>query len=321
MNRRLGTGLCILTLAALCPRAVTQDHRQQPASAAREAYAELIRKLTRAKEPPAIKERIRLLRAFLDRHAPRSVTDTPKPVTDPELHTLVLKVRLRLGRLLLVSFDCSRAIVELRQVTAQAQKPEHRDLRGRSLYGTAQAQEMLGQVQACRTTLRRLQQEFEDTRYGRIATIAAQRLVEPAGRARNGAPAPAFGPLLDLRGRSISHASLRLQPALLMFWSPDVPASMESVERLAGAWQDAGGDPQRVVAFAVYPDPARVAAAVKQRKWSMSIVPCGSDFLDPVVLAYRVDGLPTTFLLGPDGMLLGRDQGALEIAKLLSRLR
>ncbi len=39
------------------------------------------------------------------------------------------------------------------------------------------------------------------------------------------------------------------------------------------------------------------------------------------MLAFGVDGVPTTFLLGPDGMLLGRDQGAREIAELLSRLR
>ena len=75
------------------------------------------------------------------------------------------------------------------------------------------------------------------------------------------------------------------------------------------------------VRLAVDPNRTRVAAVVKQAGWSVSVVPCCSDFLDPVVLAYGVDGVPTTFVLGPDGMLLGRDQGAQEIVHLLKKLR
>ncbi|MEE9128171.1 MAG: hypothetical protein V3U11_13625 [Planctomycetota bacterium] len=314
MNRRLGAVICVLALAALCADARAQQHRRQPAGGRKapslhDAYAQLIRRLTTAK-PLDVKERIRLLRAFLDLHGPKH----------PAAHPLLLKVRLRLGRSLLVSFRSTDAILELQQVSDLAKQPEHRDLRGRALYGLAQAQQMLGQVQASRTTLKQLQEEFEDTRYGRLATVL-ERLHAPAKRARNGSPAPAFGPLLDLRGRSVSHTSLRLKPALLLFWSPDIPDSIKRVERLASAWQGAGGDSRQIVAFAVHPDRARVWAAVKQHKWSVSVVPCGSDFLDPVVLAFGVDGVPTTFLLGPDGMLLGRDQGAREIAELLSRLR
>jgi hypothetical protein len=274
------------------------------------AYAELIRKLTTATKPPDIKERIRLLRAFLHRHRRQHAA----------AHTLVLKVRLRLGRSLLVSFSSSDALPELQQVSDFAKKPEHRDLRGRALYGIAQAQQMLGQVQASRTTCKLLQEEFEDTRYGRLAA-ALRHLREPNRRARNGSAAPAFGPLLDLRGRSVSHTSLRLKPALLLFWSPDVPDSLKQVDLLASTWRDAGGDSRQVIAFAVHPDRARVFATAKQHDWSASVIPCGSDFLDPVVLAYGVDGVPTTFLLGPDGMLLGRDQGRREIAELLGRLR
>lgn len=310
MKPRLIAVICAvpcLLAASLCGQRPAPTPLQQD-------YAELIQRLTSRVRADAlgVKERLRMLRSFVERH-------TPPP--DPDAYLVLMKVRLRLGRLLLVSFASREAIQELQDVVELAHAPEHRDLRGRALYGIAQAQEMLRQVQACRTTLRQLQEEFEDTRYGRIAAIAARRLSKPSGRARNGVPAPAFGPLLDLEGRLVSLGALRLQPALLLFWSPDVEDSVERVGRLARAWQEAGGDSRQVVAFAVHPDRSRVAAVVKQAKWQVSVVPCGSDFLDPVVLAYGVDGVPTTFLLGPDGMLLGRDQGAREITQLLAKLR
>lgn len=260
-------------------------------------------------------ERLRLLRAFLDRH---------RPPPDHEDHALVLKARLRLGRLLLVSFASTEAIRELQKVVDLARSPKHRDLRGRALYGIAQAQEMLRQGEACRATLEQLQRDFEDTRYGRIAAIASRRLRDPSGQARNGVPSPAFGPLLDLDGRLVGLNTLKLKPALLMFWSPDVTSSIQQVERLARTWQQNGGDPRQVLAFAVHADRSRVAAIAKTAPWSklsLSVVPCGSDFLDPMVLAYGVDGVPTTFLLGPDGTLLGRNQGAQEIARVLKRIR
>ena len=324
MSPRLVAVLCLVSVPIPCPRTAAQDRRQQPPpTSVRKDYAELIHRLTHHDtvndKPPGIRERVRMLRAFVHRHAP--ATGQGKRPVDTNAHVRVLKARSRLGRLLLVSFASSDAIQELQNVIELARAPEHRDLRGRALYGIAQAQEMLGQVQACRTTLRQLQDEFEDTRYGRIAAIAARRLSKPSGRARNGVVAPPFAPLLDLDGRLVSHVSLRLKPALLMFWSPDVDSSVKRVQRLAGAWKEAGGDPRQVVAFAVHPDRSRVAAVVKQAEWSVSVVPCCSDFLDPVVLAYGVDGVPTTFLLGPDGMLLGRDQGAQEIVHLLEKLR
>ena len=198
---------------------------------------------------------------------------------------MVLKARLRLGRSLLVSFSSMDALPQLQRVADLAKRPEHRDLRGRALYGIAQAQQMLGQVQASRTTCKQLQEEFEDSRYGRLAAVL-HHLQEPTRQARNGAPAPAFGPLLDLRGRSVSHTSLRLKPALLLFWSPDVPDSLKHVDLLASTWRNAGGDSRQVIAFAVHPDRARVFATAKQHDWSASVIPCGSDFLDPVVLAY-----------------------------------
>ena len=93
MNQTPRTAFCLLALAALCAGTAAQQHRRQPKpGAVQEAYAELIRKLTRATKPPAVKERIRLLRAFLERHGRRH----------PAAHTLVLKARLRLGRSLLV---------------------------------------------------------------------------------------------------------------------------------------------------------------------------------------------------------------------------
>lgn len=268
--------------------------------------------LVRTDRPRSVKERLRLLRAFLDRH---------RPPADNEGHVLVLKARLRLGRLLLVSFACTEATQELQRVVDLAQAPRYRDLRGRALYGIAQAQEMLRQGEACRAILKQLQDEFEDTRYGRIAAIAARRLENASGRARNGVAAPAFGPLLDLDGRLVSDGALRLKPALLLFWSPDVDSSVKRVERLVRTWRQGGGDPQQVVALAVHPDRKRVAAVAKKANWAVSVVSCGSDFLDPVVLAYGVDGVPTTFVVGPDGTLLGRDQGAQEIARLLQTLR
>jgi len=312
MNQRFVAALCLVAVPLTCLRAAAQDRGEQPSSTSvREDYAELIRKLTHQSKdndkPTGTREHLHMLRTFIARHG--SATDE------------VLKARLRLGRLLLVSFASSDAVQELRSVIKLARAPEHRDLRGRALYGIAQAQEMLGQIQACNTTLRQLQTEFEDTRYGRLAALAARRLSKPSERAQNGFTAPPFGPLLDLDGRLVSHVSLRPKPALLLFWSPDVNSSVERVGRLARAWKEAGGAPRQVVALAVHPDRSRVAAVVKQAGWSVSVVPCGSDFLAPVVLAYGVDGLPTTFLLGPDGTLLGRDQGAQEIARLLKKLR
>ena len=289
MNPRFRLLLLPLVLqVAVLPLRMVAQAKTQPTSipTLRAEYRALLRKLGDEKKPPTVAQRLAMLRAFLKRHA--------KHAHHGQAQMLVLKARLRLGRALLLSFHSREALTELQQVAdARPRRPGHRELRGRALYGIAQAQEMLGQVEACRTTLRGLLAEFEDTRYGKFAKVAIERLKRP-GSPRNAKPAPAFGPLLDLRGQAVSDTSLRLKPALLLFWSPDIAASMVTVERLAEAWRKAGGDPRQVVAFAVHPDRARVRAAVKKRRWDIPVVPCDTDLLDPVVLAYAVDGVPTS---------------------------
>ncbi len=109
--------------------------------------------------------------------------------------------------------------------------------------------------------------------------------------------------LTDLDGKSVSLKSFRGKVVLVNFWATwCIPClyEMPEFEQLYQAYKDKGFV---VLAVSVdQGDPEVVRRYVVERKLTYPV------FHDPqghLVLAFRLPGFPATYLLGPDGALLG----------------
>jgi hypothetical protein len=255
--------------------------------------------------PLTATEKIELLADFLRDHSARPG------------HPLVLQTRSRLGDLYLLH-DAPRALEQFDAILVHGE--DLADLRGRAAYGRAQAQLQMGNARQAMEFLRTLVQDEAGTRYGRYARTALEHLNTPSVL-RAGLPLPNMTFGRDLSGKALSTQTLRGDPALLVFWSPDSPTSIEMVERLADAWTRNTTDEIHFVALALDSNRTRAAAIARQRNWRFTTVLCEGGFLDPTALTLRVTGVPTSFLLGADGTYLARDLSPDRLSYLLRRAR
>ncbi len=277
------------------------------------AYAELHAKL----EPPEAgaqrssrAEQARLIREFLE-----SFGQIEALAGRDEL----LKARTRLASLLLCDFELSAAGTEFAKILT-ASDPNDRDLRPRALYGLAQVQEMRDQRKEAGATLRRITRRYEGTRYATYARAALLRL-EGSGEMIVGRSAPAFSPRLDISGKARDLNSLRGKPALLVFWSPRHQSGLIELRRLLRAADRAGLPEEQILAFGLQGDSQLQLAIAEAEGWTMPLIALANDFLDPIVLDYRVRSVPTTCLIGPDGTLLARNLSPARLADALRELR
>lgn len=243
--------------------------------------------------PAPLTERIAGLRDFVERHEARKAD------------LAVLRARLRLGGLQLDAFDAESALILFASVRELSPSDDY-DLRGRALYGLAQAQELRGDRASARLSLERVLDELPGTRYADCARIAHNRLAHSFAL-QSGQPLPSLQGGTDLAGQPIQPARLRGSPLLLTAFSPDHRPSLERLIALQSVWLDAGLPPASLIAYAVDADPTALRELARTRKLSCTLLACDDGFLHPDLLALGVTGVPTSLLVGADHTLLLRD--------------
>ena len=134
------------------------------------------------------------------------------------------------------------------------------------------------------------------------ALEASLRELSAAPRATAGLPAGSPAPdfeLADAAGIRHTLAGYRGKPVLLVFFDPKCGFCLEMVPRLAALPADgAGGRPIPVVVTAG--GPAANADWVRRAGVRCPVL---FDDHDRVAGHYRIDGTPTGYLIGPDGMI------------------
>ncbi|MHC5063208.1 MAG: hypothetical protein ACYTG5_04465 [Planctomycetota bacterium] len=277
------------------------------------AYRELHSRLEPARKEtqrPRRSEQLRLIRDFLAEYGEsEDLAGTEE----------VLKARTRLASLLLCDFELIAAGREFNLVLSES-APDDRDLRPRALYGLAQVQEMRQQPKEAGETLRRIELRYEGTRYATYAKAALLRL-ENSDENIVGRTAPTFSPRLDISGKARDLNSLAGKAALLIFWSPEHEAGLRELRKLVRVARRAGLSSEQILAFGMQTDPQQQLQRAETEGWKMPQIALSSDFLDPIVLAYRVRSLPTSCLIAPDGTLLARNLSPARLAKALDELR
>lgn len=138
-----------------------------------------------------------------------------------------------------------------------------------------------------------------------------QELIESRSRIRaeprlllDGAPAPRFT-LVDTRGGQVALDKLRGRVVVLAFWAAwHAPAAdaLLALDAIA-----AGHDPERVAFIGLGTDekPDADLHAVTGRAWRFPLVLNA----DSVARAYRVDGVPTFYVIGPTGRVVYSSAG------------
>lgn len=151
------------------------------------------------------------------------------------------------------------------------------------------------------------------------AVLAAAVLTACGGARAASSPSPPAGPavappfdLPTLDGARLSLASFRGRPLLLNFWASNCAPCRKELPALQAAEQRAGG---RVAFLGV--DEQDVAADAR-RLLADSGVTYSSvvDGAGSLEASYRLFGLPTTVLVGPDGRVRDRVTGPLSRSRL-----
>jgi peroxiredoxin len=110
----------------------------------------------------------------------------------------------------------------------------------------------------------------------------------------------------DLNGEPLSLAGLRGKYVLLNFWSTTCGPCIAEIPDLQNTYQ-AFRDDDRVVMISLALDSSerKVKAFVKEREMLWRQVILRGEFDDPIARAYKVTGIPSTLIIGPDGKVAG----------------
>jgi hypothetical protein len=260
-------------------------------------------------EPPPLAAQLEAMLLFLEHNGKHTK------------HHRVLQLRLRLGTALLHGADFEGARTQFGMVldVPQAQ----RDLQARALYGRAQALELLGEVSKARKDLEQLVANHAGERYGRYAKAAMQRLdalANNGARVDEQAPDLSNEPVVDLDGVGHRISAYADRPLLLVFWAPEVDASIVRLGDVLAAWERGGGQRKTVLALALTRSITGVERVRKERRLQSPFLVCSDEFVHPAALAYRVTKVPTVVVIAPGGTIVARDVPAAMVERLARAL-
>ncbi|HUS36516.1 MAG TPA: TlpA disulfide reductase family protein, partial [Verrucomicrobiae bacterium] len=110
----------------------------------------------------------------------------------------------------------------------------------------------------------------------------------------------------DLKGELLSLAGLRGKYVLLNFWSTTCAPCIGEIPDLQKTYEAFKHDDRVVmIGLALDPSEREVKALVKKYKMPWRQVILRDEFDDPIARAYKVSGIPSTLIIGPDGKLAG----------------
>ena len=124
-------------------------------------------------------------------------------------------------------------------------------------------------------------------------------------RYKESRPAPDFS-LSDLNGKAVALRDLRGRLVLLNIWTTWCPACRDEMPSLERLHQEFGVGGVSILAASHREDPEEVRKFVGEFKLTMPVL---LDQDGRVGELYGLVGLPTTFLIGPDGRLIARAIG------------
>jgi cytochrome c biogenesis protein CcmG, thiol:disulfide interchange protein DsbE len=151
-----------------------------------------------------------------------------------------------------------------------------------------------------------------------LATLAAVLSVSaatPAG-ARVGAPAPEFA-LTDLEGNALRLSDLAGRPVIVNFWASWCPPCVEEFPLLGSALERHASDDLVVIGI-VSRDRSEAARPFMSRMGASW--PAAMDHGGTVAASYGTFGLPETFFINRDGVVVARQAGPLTAADLERKL-
>lgn len=130
----------------------------------------------------------------------------------------------------------------------------------------------------------------------------------------SGEPAPEVN-FTTLDGREINLADLRGQPVLVTFWATTCPGCVAEIPHLKNLYSELGPQGMELIAVAMsYDPPEQVAAMVEERDMFYPIVLDKDDRIANAFGDIRLT--PTTVLIDPDGRIVWRRLGELDMQQV-----
>ncbi len=146
---------------------------------------------------------------------------------------------------------------------------------------------------------------------GAVIVIIVAAVFFFAAPARQPAPTVEFT-LLD--GNKLSLAELRNRPVLVSFWATSCPPCVEEVSDLIALYRELHPRGLEFIAVAMpYDPPSHVLAF--SRRYRIPY-PIALDVEGKVVRAFDVGPIPAAFLISPEGNVVYRQLGKLDIGKV-----
>lgn len=126
-----------------------------------------------------------------------------------------------------------------------------------------------------------------------------------------------------LEGTPLKLSDFRGKLVLLCFWSTTCGPCIGEVPKLKEIYDACGKDPRFAMIGLALDDNARqVEAFVEKNKMQWPQIPLHDEFSDAICKSYKIRGIPTGYLIGPDGKIMGQfgrvDKGY--ISALLDKL-
>lgn len=122
----------------------------------------------------------------------------------------------------------------------------------------------------------------------------------------------------DLSGKKVKLSDFKGKPVFLNFWATWCSFCRAEMPAIAEAYRDFGASGK--VAFLLVNSGESAAAARKYLSENGYTLPVGLDGDGQVTQRYLVRGLPSSFFIGPDGVIRDKVEGALDARGLRTRL-
>ena len=163
----------------------------------------------------------------------------------------------------------------------------------------------------------RLAEFLQDNPYPEYTEVVEEVMRETA-QLKPGQPAPDFT-LDDLQGQSVSLSDFKGQAVFLDFWASWCSPCIEAVPHLEEIKQRA--QDQKVVFLNISLDSAdEWHQAVEEHGLTGVHVHAPGGWQAAVAQLYQVSGIPSYFLVGPDGRIDGRVDGVFDVEEVVSRI-